>query len=450
MAFAPWKSQQSQENWSMKKDLKKLRQSIAEKKAAGLAKNTELNALLAKDDATAEEQARITALDAEVTQLEADVSAINADIEAEEKRIKRSTIFAPSAPAGSGARSDEPNPETTGGFRNLCEFAYAVRRSVTGGGVDTRLAAPSNYQQNQGAANEGVLVPVQFREDIWALAFDPSDLLGMVTPEPTNSNAISIPKDETTPWGSTGVQAYWRAEAGQMTASKWTPTNTMVQLHELYAFVLATQELLDDAPRLQDRLTMQAARAIRWTASDAIMWGDGNGKPLGFMNAACLVTQNKDGSQASNTISTTNILNMSSRLLRYGIGKPTWLANADTEPQLAALTIGNIPFFLPNSQPGASPVYEGTVRGRPLMFTEHCKSLTNKGDIVIADLSGYCLATKQGGGVDFAASIHLFFDYNIQAFRWTFRLGGQPYLSAAVSPANGSNTKSHFVALQAR
>src|SRR6185437_5555699 len=109
-----------------------------------------------------------------------------------------------------------------------------------------------------------------------------------------------------------------------------------------------------------------------------------------------------------------------------------------TEPQLAALTLGNIPFFLPNNQRGIASPYEGSIRGRPMMFTEHCKSLTNLGDIAFADLSGYLLATKQGGGIDFAASIHLFFDYGIQAFRWTFRLGGQPYLSSAVSPANGA------------
>jgi HK97 family phage major capsid protein len=431
----------------MKKDLKKLRQSLAEKKKAGLAKTEELNGLLAKDALSPEEQTRMAALDAEVNVLEADVSTLSADIETEEKRARRAGIF---LPAGMGARSDEPNPLTTGGFRNMAEFGVAVRSAIMGGGMDPRLAAPANYQQNQGASSEGFLVPVEFRQNIWELAFDPNDLLGMVTPEPTNSNAISIPKDESTPWGSTGVQAYWRSEAGQMTASKWTPTNTMVQLHELYAFVLATQEVLDDAPRLQDKLTTQAARAIRWVASDAIMWGDGNGKPLGFMNAPALVTQTKESGQAASTVVVNNILKMSSRLLRYGIGRPVWLANSDTEPQLASLTIGNIPFFLPNSQPGASAVYEGTVRGRPMMFTEHCKSLTNLGDLVLADLSGYCLATKQGGGVDFAASIHLFFDYNIQAFRWTFRLGGQPYLGAAVSPANGANTKSHFVALQAR
>ena len=38
----------------------------------------------------------------------------------------------------------------------------------------------------------------------------------------------------------------------------------------------------------------------------------------------------------------------------------------------------------------------------------------------------------------------------LRAFRWIFRVGGQPVLSAPVSPAKGSATKSHFVVLDDR
>ncbi|WP_252721013.1 phage major capsid protein, partial [Acinetobacter baumannii] len=75
-----------------------------------------------------------------------------------------------------------------------------------------------------------------------------------------------------------------------MIASKAAVTPTLLQLHELYAFVLATQEVLDDAPRLQNSITVQAANAIRWKAFEAVVTGDGNGKPQGFMNSTALVT----------------------------------------------------------------------------------------------------------------------------------------------------------------
>ncbi|KYK50363.1 hypothetical protein A1D31_39025 [Bradyrhizobium liaoningense] len=223
-------------------------------------------------------------------------------------------------------------------------------------------------------------------------------------------------------------------------------TGEIIQLHELYAFVLASQEVLDDAPRLQNRIFNQAANAIRWKAFEAVMTGDGKGKPLGFMNAPALVTVAKQGGQAADTITVPNVLKMYSRLL-WMDGRPMWLGNSDILPQIGQLTIGNVPAWLPLNQPLAGAPDGGVFLGRPLIFNEHSATLGDLGDLTCVDLSGYALATKSGGGIDFAASIHLR-DYNLAAFRWIFRMGGRP--SAPVQPAKGPNTKSHFVALEAR
>jgi HK97 family phage major capsid protein len=441
----------------MRKDLKKLRQARADKAKAGKTKLEALNALLDKSDLTEAEAAQLATLEAEVDQLEKDVKDIDAEIAAEEKKARRASLFGSSALAGAAAAGgfalativNDLNPERTGGFHNLAEFAVSVRSALTGGGVDPRLgAAPTNFQQNQGGSGEGFLVPTDYREQIWSLVFPENDLSSLCNPEPTNSNAISIAKDETTPWGAAGVQALWRAEAGQMTPSKASLTGTLLQLHELYAFVIATSELLDDAPRLQNRLTFQAARAIKWALFEAIMFGDGNGKPLGFMNSPAIVTVAAENAQPTATLAVMNLAKMYARLLRTG-GTPVWIGNPDILPQLISLVIGQQPAWLPNNQPlqGAP---EGLLLGRPIYFNEHAQTLGTKGDLSIADLGGYALATKAGGGIDFAASIHLFFDYNMSAFRWTLRAGGQPYLSAPVAPAKGPNTKSHFVTLAAR
>lgn len=441
----------------MKKDLKKLRQARADKAKAGKLKVEALNVLLDKEALTDTESAQLTVLEAEVDALEQNVAELDAEITAEEKKARRASLFG-TASLSSGCGGGGPalatvvndlNPERTSGFHNLAEFAVSVRSAMTGGGLDPRLvAAPSNVHQNQGASGEGFEVPTAYSEQIWSLVFAENDLLALCNPEPTNSNAIMIPKDETTPWGSAGVQAFWRAEAGPMSASKAALTGTMLQLHELYAFVIATAELLDDAPRLSNRLTVQAARAIKWQASEAVMFGDGVGKPLGFMRAPSLVTVAAETGQLAATLVIANLAKMYARLLRTG-GSPVWIGNPDILPQLISLVLGQQPAWLPNNMPVAgSP--EGTLLGRPMFMNEHAQTLGTKGDLTIADLSGYALATKAGGGIDFAASIHLFFDYNMSAFRWTFRVGGQPYLSAPVPAAKGTSTKSHFVTLAGR
>jgi HK97 family phage major capsid protein len=72
--------------------------------------------------------------------------------------------------------------------------------------------------------------------------------------------------------------------------------------------------------------------------------------------------------------------------------------------------------------------FDGYILGYPVKFTEHCQTLGVVGDLVCVNMSGYYAATK-AGGVDFASSMHLYFDQNLTAFRWTFRLAGQPILS---------------------
>ncbi len=438
----------------MPKNLKELRAQRAAKAKRGQEAVTEFNTLGAKTDRTADEDTKLAALEGELVTLEGEVASLDADIAAEEASVRRQGLFGSTAITdvrsfGAGARTvSEPNPETTGGFKSLAEFAGAVVQT-TMGHIDTRLGATTGtYNANGGGAGEGFLVPPEYSKTIYDIAFEATDLLGMANPEPTSSNAVFKPKDETTPWGAVGVQAAWRSEGTQMTASKVAVTGELMTLHELYAFCAASQEVISDAPMLQDRLTRQAGNAIQWKASDAVMWGTGVGQPLGFMKAPSLITVAKDSGQVAKTLSVNNLATMASAVLRTG-GKPMWIANPDVMPQLVGLTIGNVPAYLPNNKPIEGDPFDGHLLGYPILFTEHAQTLGAVGDITCANMSGYYAATK-GGGVDMATSIHLYFDQNLTAFRWTFRLTGQPFLSKPVQPANGARTKSHFIALAAR
>jgi HK97 family phage major capsid protein len=125
-----------------------------------------------------------------------------------------------------------------------------------------------------------------------------------------------------------------------------------------------------------------------------------------------------------------------------------WFINQDAFPQLMTMTLGNQPIWTP-PQSGLQNAPGGLLFGRPVRFSEHCATVGDQGDIQLVSPKGYYAVSKRNAP-QFASSIHLYFDYNIQAFRWTFRLGGQPHLSAAVSPAKGATTRSHFVTLDAR
>jgi HK97 family phage major capsid protein len=428
--------------------LKELRQQRAAKANRGKAALSELNALTGKAELSAEETAKVTALEAEITALEEEVPQLDAQLVTLEATQRREVIFAP-RPAGAAARSFEPDPVLSGGFKSIAQFAGAVIAAQTGGLGGLNLeAAASNYMQNAGTAGEGFLVPATYSTQVAEIAIEEPDLFGMTVPEPTSGNVFIKPKDETTPWGAAGVQAVWRAEAAQMTASKLAITGEISQLHELYAFCAASNELLSDSSMLENRLTRQAGRAISWAASEAVMWGNGAGKPLGFLSSPALVTIAAEGGQATATVVIANLGKMLARVIRTG-GRPLWLVNPDVIPQLIGLTIGNMPVWVPMNQGAQANPFDGFILGYPVIFTEHAQTLGTKGDLTCVNLAGYYSAMKSGG-VDFASSMHLYFDQNLTAFRWTFRINGQPILSAPYAAAKGASTKSHFVTLASR
>jgi HK97 family phage major capsid protein len=429
--------------------LKALKTAEAELKAEGSA----LLDAADKDgrDLTAADEARFAAIEGELKALGEEIAV--AEKAAERRRLMAGTAVAASPRIEVGA--DRSTLDQTGGFHALAEFAQAVHRAnpqTPGNIVDPRLAAmyrasPTGYMR-EGASNDGYMVPPQYRDRIWELVHGSDNLMAEVDAEPTTANQVNDLSDDWTPWGGTGIRAYWRGEAQQMQATRPNVNPRSVVLHELYAFVLATDELMEDAPRLNARLETKAAQAINWKMDDAIINGDGVGKPLGYMKSGALVSVAKEASQVADTVVAMNVSKMFSRLLPQSVGNAHWRINSDVIPQLMTMTLGDQPIWTPPSS-GFTQAPGGFLLGRPVRISEHCETVGDKGDVQLIDPKGYYGLRKEGG-VRFASSIHLYFDYGMQAFRWTVRFGGQPHMKAPLAPAKGTATKSHFVTLDAR
>lgn len=398
----------------------------------------------AADQADAEKLARLTA---QIQRAEAAMTAASA-IGADPASPPPST--GPPA-ANAGTVPGQPRAALdTGGFRDMAEFAQAVRHANPQAGqgfrMDDRLAAPANVHMEGGDEMGSYLVPPEFRQQITNLVFGEGNdpIMDLISPEATGSNRVVGLGDETTPWGSTGVKAFWRSEAEQMrpTRSQLTPRET--KLNEIYAFVLATEELLQDAPRVAGLLTNHASAAIRWTVAEAFMFGDGIEKPLGWMSAPATITVPKEPGQEAMTFARRNFFSIYSRMIMPS--QATWLMNSEAVEALADLNDeAKRPVWLENfhDSPG------GAILGRPVIFNEHSPSLGQRGDVQFVNPNGYEAFRRQNAAT-FAESIHLYFDYALTAYRWMFRIGGQPVLSKPVQMAKSSRTKSHFVTLAER
>jgi len=346
------------------------------------------------------------------------------------------------------------NVEITGGFRNMAHFAQEVRQAAvtkqapgTLANYIARIQAGATSPHNESVgADGGIEVPMLFREEIWALVWGDGSVLENFAPEPTASNQLTVGRDETLPWGSAGVKAAWSGESGEIDETKGELGPLNLRLNNLVVLVTATMELLEDAPRLNTRLQRAASTAIRYKLLEAIIEGNGVGRPLGYMNSASVIVVDKESGQAADTIVGANVTKMMSRCILSP--RAFWMLNQDCCPQVMALSTGSCALWTPAN--GRHPTaLGGYLGGLPVYLTHHCRTLGDLGDIQLVDPSGYCLVTRVGGQL-FQDSLHLYFDTAEHAFRWTFRASGAPYLSEPITPKNGTNTQAHFVTLAAR
>jgi HK97 family phage major capsid protein len=222
-----------------------------------------------------------------------------------------------------------------------------------------------------------------------------------------------------------------------------------VRLNKLTALVPVTSELMEDAPGMDSYLRRKAPEKMDFKVTDALVSGTGVGMPLGILNAPCLVTVAKEGSQVADTVVFENINKMWSRMYARWRTSAIWLINQDIEPQLHALNHpgDSSPMYMPPGGLSAAPL--GTILGRPVVPTEAASTLGDVGDIILASMGQY-LAIQKVGGIRTEISIHLWFNYDTTAFRFILRLGGQPWLSTPIARFKGGNTLSSFVTLAER
>lgn len=352
------------------------------------------------------------------------------------------------------------------GWRSIGEFAKAVHDYCQPGGercMDKRLetrASLSTFGQEAVGPDGGFGVAPGFSSEIMVKVLGEESLLSRTAQGVSGTNNMTFPVDEDTPWSTSGgIQAFWEGEADAFAQSKPNLKQQTLRLNKVTCLVPITDELLEDAPALGSYLNRKAPEKIDFKVNLAIIQGTGAGQPLGILGSDALVSVAKVGSQVADTLVGQNIIDMWSRMYAPSRAKSVWLINQDVEPQLDTLMIqgklntgavdtgwGGILYMPANGLAGGG---FATLKGRPVIPTQACETLGDKGDIILADLSQYMTLMKsQGLRTD--TSIHLWFDQATTAFRFILRLAGQPALSAPISPRVGSTTLSPFVTLDAR
>lgn len=338
-------------------------------------------------------------------------------------------------------------------FATLGDQLAAVMGAANGR-HDERLARVEQFAgMNSGIGSEGgFAVEPAFVADILRRVHDTGMLAKRCRTfelgEPNNGIVIPYVAESSRADGSRlgGVRAYRVSEQGTITDTQPSLGRMEIKLSKMAALCHVSSELLQDNPLLGRFVTDAFVEELAFKLDSEIFNGNGGAECIGIMNSDALVVAAKDSpSQTADTVSATNIARMWARLWPRSRRSAVWLVSPDAEAQLFTLTIGEVPVFQPANGMADAPF--GRLLGRPIIPFEGCSPVGDLGDIVLADLNEYIVIRK---AMQAATSIHVKFLTDEQSFRLTWRVNGQPAWSAPLTPYNGGDTLSPFVALEAR
>lgn len=411
-------------------------------------------------DFTAEEQAQYDTLKAEYKAYDKRIERAEAEAQ-EEKSLSTVEQKGIRPDVQVGATREEEKPFKSLGEQLLC-VAKAAKSPYD---TDIRLKKLNEIAAKEAKAtgmSEGVpadggfVVQTDFVQTMMTRTYETGILSRLAQRIQVGANSSGIKYnqvDETSrATGSRmgGITGYWVNEANAPTKSKPKLKQVRIDLEKLACLVYATEELLQDGTALESLVRQGVPMEFGWLLDDAMVNGTGVGLPLGALKSPALVTVAKETNQKAGTILYDNVLKMWSRGHAASRRNAVWYINQDIEPQLYTMNLavgtGGAPVFVPPGGASASPF--GTLFGRPIQPLEQCATLGTLGDIVLANYGEYVLIEKDG--LQAASSIHVKFEEGETAFRFVLRTNGKPAWDNALTPANGSNTVSAFVALQTR
>lgn len=284
----------------------------------------------------------------------------------------------------------------------------------------------------------GYLIPPQFDTSITNVAAPISIVRPRATIVPMTSRALSLPYLNQTSAPATNssalignIQLVWGLEGA---SAETEPTFSLLELiaNKLTGYWVSSMELDEDCAPAMDVLGPQLmGRAVAWFEDNAFLAGDGVNKPLGVINAAATISVTRN---AATDFKLIDVYAMLAKLHPNAINamSAVWVMHPTVIPKLIASN-------------GLQPADPLRLAGLPIKVSEQCSVLGTAGDVLLCDFSSYIIGDRKTSSV--AISPHPRFNTAQDVVRLTHRVDGQPWVPAALTLKDGTNTTSPFVRL---
>lgn len=398
----------------------------------------EAEALLLKDDCSAEDLTK-----AEQLQKEAD------DLKSRAVRIHQITLAAKGDSLLESAFNNGDGSDGRKEFKNWREYFTAAHEAfqTKGEKFDPRLKRFENKDLggSTGAAG-GILVPTQRLTEIMSIAAPLAIVRSRATKIEMTTRVVGYPMVNQT--GSTvgnanffgGVNVAWQEEGSLIALSDTAFMEGELRARELVGRTRVTNSLLNDVAALASFLggPLGFPGAIAWAEDYAFLRGNGVGKPRGVLDAPVTIAVNRA------TADTVEYEDLTKMVSRHMGDNPVWVASISLKEKLMNMKgpSGNASYLWGNAVNGTP----STLLGYPIMWTDKLPAAGSKGDLMLCEWSYYLVGTLEEGTTLMSSTQELF-SQNMTTFRIVHRVDGKPWMSAPITLHDGVTKLSPFVVL---
>lgn len=215
----------------------------------------------------------------------------------------------------------------------------------------------------------------------------------------------------------------WTEEGGQKTITKAEFGQVSLDCHELSAYTVVTDQLLEDSAINIGNLLVQLFQGAYWHYTDKVFInGFGGTRPLGILNDPGVNVQSR---VVASTVRYEDLINMQATLPPMFDADSVWFM---TKQVFAALR--------KQKDDNGSPIIQlgegyndfgqgiaGFALGVPIVMADYkCPTMGNRGDVILGSWKHYFIGERKTISVEM--SRHAEFQHNRTAFRAKARLGG--------------------------
>jgi hypothetical protein len=364
----------------------------------------------------------------------------------------RNALYRPDAP---GAALDrEPWARTWATYWRAVNDPHDASARQLIANVMTRPANAVQAFSERVPAEGGFLVPEILRSQVLSY-MTPALVRPRATVYPMTSERLPVPYLDNSSQNSAaqalgGMTFALTQENAAITASIPTFGRTVLQAWKVGGYMVAPNELVDDAPAFGDFLARVIAQGLTWYEDDLFIGNTANGvgRPQGLIYAPCAVsvTRTGGGPVLADLVTMFKGLHPASKQAGLTAGETSvcWLLSAS-----AMDSVLEIFYNFGSATSGVTPPSEWfsmgdgnkvapSLLGLPCLVTDHQPASGTTGDVILADLRHYLIGDRMEMTVERSAKGAGFID-DQSNIRVITRLDGRYWIQSSVTTEAGQS-----------